>query len=62
MTIEDIKLVIEAFYKINKQVVQSYGLGEGAVHFSHTEEYYKQILKYYTYLKEQLPKIEKQNE
>ena len=58
MTTEDIKLVIQAFYKVNRIERELHGEG-GLYQYSQTEGYYEQILAQYTYMKEQIPILEK---
>lgn len=52
MTVEDIKLVIQAFYKVNKTERELHG-ENGAYEFSKTECYWERILEHYEYLKHQ---------
>ena len=61
MTTEDIKLVIQAFYKVNK--IERELHGEGFLYqYSQTEGYWGQILAQYIYMKEQIPILEKQRD
>ena len=61
MTTEDIKLVIQAFYKVNK--IERELHGEGFLYqYSQTEGYWEQILAQYIYMKEQIPILEKQRD
>ena len=54
MTTEDIKLVIQAFYKVND--IERMLHGEGFLYqYSQTEGYWEQILAQYIYMKEQVP-------
>lgn len=54
MTTEDIKLVIQAFYKVNNIERELHGEG-GLYQYSQTEGYWEQILGQYIYMKEQFP-------
>ena len=56
MTREDIKIVIQAFYKVNDTERKCHG-ELGAYEFSQTEEYWDRILEQYVYIKEQLKNI-----
>jgi hypothetical protein len=58
MTTEDIKLVIQAFYKVNSVERKLHGEQE-AYNFSRTESYWERILEQYIYMKEQVPILEK---
>ena len=54
MTTEDIKLVIQAFYKVND--IERMLHSEGYLYqYSQTEGYWEQILAQYIYMKEQVP-------
>jgi hypothetical protein len=56
MTTEDIKIVIQAFYKVN--AIERKAHGElAAYEFSQTESYWERILEQYIYIKEQLKSI-----
>ena len=58
MTTEDIKLVIQAFYKVNSIKRELHG--EGYLYqYSQTEAYWENILGQYIYMKEQVPILEK---
>ena len=60
MTTEDIKLVIQASYKVNN--IERELHGEGYLYqYSQTEDYWEQILAQYIYMKEQVPILEKVN-
>lgn len=54
MTTEDIKLVIQAFYKVNN-IERNLHSEEYLYQYSQTEGYWEQILAQYIYMKEQFP-------
>ena len=57
MTIEDIKLIIQAFYKVNDIERKAHG-EQGAYEYSLTEGYWERILEQYIYLKYQQFEVE----
>ena len=57
LTIEDIRLIIQAFYDTNRIEREAHGEG-GLYEFSKTPNYLHQILIRYNYLKYELPQIE----
>lgn len=52
MTTKDIKLVMEAYFRVNEIERKAHGEG-GLYQFSQTEEYWQDILLHYNYLKEE---------
>lgn len=50
MTKENIKIVIEAFFAVNKRLRASYNSGQ-CIKYSHTDKYYEDILEVYNELK-----------
>jgi hypothetical protein len=59
MSINDVKLVLRAYFDVNKMVRETFANTDEAVKYAKTDRYFQDIVNRYTYLKYLKPKIEK---